>query len=215
VTVAERWTFGAEPLAQTTEAADLLRRVTSLVVALEGDEVVVDRLIADLRRAEDELAARVPPDPAPRVGAAAGGHGRVYLDHARDIGAFNPCFPEYTIAVDGDRATGTVAFPVAYEGPPGIVHGGFLALFFDCAVQHHNCDVGVAGKTTSLALRYRRPTPLLAPLTFTLERTAGDGRIRSTGALLVGDRLLCEADVDAIAGDRANLPEVSPRRSAP
>ena len=67
-----RWTFGNEPLGQTGEAADLLRRVTSLVVALEGDEHAVDRLIADLRRAEDELAVRVPPDPTPRVGAAAG-----------------------------------------------------------------------------------------------------------------------------------------------
>ena len=209
------WTFGNEPLAQTGEAADLLRRVTSLVVALEGDEPAVDRLIADLRRAEDELAVRVPPDPAPRVGAAAAGDGRAYIDHARDIGAFNPCFPAYDIAVDGDRAAGTVTFPIAYEGPPGVVHGGFLALFFDCAVQHHNCDVGVAGKTTSLALRYRRPAPLLTTLRFTLERTAADGRIHSTGQLLSGDRVLCEAEMDAVAGDRANLPEVSPRRSAP
>jgi acyl-coenzyme A thioesterase PaaI-like protein len=210
-----RWTFGTEPLPQTMAAADLLRRVTSLVLALEGDEPDVDRLIADLRRAEDALAARVPADPAPRVGPAASGDGRVYLDHARDIGAFNPCFPEYRLEVDGDHATGSVTFPVAYEGPPGIVHGGFLAVFFDCAAQHHNCDVGAAGKTTSLALRYRRPTPLLTPLTFTLERTAADGRIRSTGQLLADGRVLCEAEVDAIAGDRAALPEVSPRRSAP
>ena len=208
-----RWDFGVEPLPQTVTAAALLRRVTNLVLALEDEEPDVDRLVADLRRAEQALAARVPPEAAPRVGAAAGGEGRVYLDHARDIGAFNPCFPEYDLAVDGDRAAGAVTFPVAYEGPPGIVHGGFLALFFDCAVQHHNCDVGVAGKTTSLTLRYRRPAPLLAPLAFTLERTAADRRIRSTGRLLVGDRLLCEAEVDAVAGDRAALPEVSPRRS--
>jgi hypothetical protein len=139
----------------------------------------------------------------------------VYLDHARDIGAFDPCFPEYEITVDGTRATGTVIFPVAYEGPPGIVHGGFLALFFDCVVQHHNCDVGVAGKTTGLSLRYRRPAPLLTTMTFTVERDAGEGRIRSTGTLLLDDRVVCEADVDAIAGDRAALPEVSPRRTAP
>ena len=99
----------------------------------------------------------------------------MYLDHARDVGAYNPCFPEYELTVDGRRATGTVTFPIAYEGPPGVVHGGFLALFFDCVVQHHNCDVGVAGKTTSLAIRYRRPTPLLTPLTVR-DRPAGGGR---------------------------------------
>ena len=207
------WSFGNEPLAQTATAADLLRRVTGRLLALEGDEPEVERLIAELRRVDDALAARVPDDPAPRVGTAASGEGRAYVDHARDIGAYNPCFPLYAITVDGDRATGTVEFPLPYEGPPGIVHGGFLGVFFDCAVQHHNCDVGVAGKTTSMALRYRRPAPLLTPLAFTIERSAADGRIRSTGRLLDGERLLCEAEVDAVAGDRAALPEVSPRRS--
>ena len=209
----EPWTFGNEPLAQTATAADLLRRVTGRLLALEGDEPEVERLIAELRRVDDALAARVPGDPTPRVGGGASSDGRAYVDHARDIGAYNPCFPLYDIAVDGDRASGTVEFPLPYEGPPGIVHGGFLGVFFDCAVQHHNCDVGVAGKTTSMALRYRRPAPLLTPLAFTIERSAADGRIRSTGRLLDGERLLCEAEVDAVAGDRAALPEVSTRRS--
>jgi hypothetical protein len=210
----QRWTFGNEPLPQTMTAAALLRRVMSLMLALEDRDAEVDRLIADLRRAEGRLRARVPRESAPRIGAAASGDGRVYLDHARDIGAFNPCFPEYDLVADGDRAWGSVTFPIAYEGPPGIVHGGFLALFFDCAVQHHNCDVGEAGKTTSLALRYRRPAPLLTSLTFDIERCPAGGHIRSAGRLLSGDRVLCEADVDAVAGDRAALPEVPPRRSA-
>ena len=210
----EPWTFGVAPLPQTTQAAALLRRVSGLLLAAEAEDPAVDQLIADLSRAEAALAARVPGDPGPRVGPAAGGHGRVYLDHARDIGAYNACFPEYEIAVDGDRATGSVTFPLAYEGPPGVVHGGFLAVFFDCVVQHHNCDVGVAGKTSSLALRYRRPAPLLTPITFSIERIAGDGRIHSVAMLQLGTKTLCEADVDAIAGNRANLPEVSPRRSA-
>ncbi len=208
-----KWVFGVEPLAQTTDLAARLRRVTSLVLACEADEPAVTELIADLDRAEGALAARVPAGATPRVGGAVDGDGRVYLDHARDIGAYNPCFPDYHIVVDGERATGTVAFPLAYEGPPGVAHGGFLALFFDCAVQHHNCDVGVAGKTTSLAIRYRRPAPLLRSLSFEIDRDASGDRIRSTGRLHDGDRLLCEVDVDAIAGDRSALPDVSPRRS--
>ena len=106
-----------------------------------------------------------------------------------------------------------MTFPIAYEGPPGLVHGGFLALFFDCVVQHHNCEVGLAGKTTSLTVRYLRPTPLLTPLRFTLERTVADDRIHTTGSLSLADTTVCEAEVDAIAGVRANLPEVSPRRA--
>ena len=63
-----------------------------------------------------------------------------------------PCFPEYDDhGRRRSRASGTVTFPIVYEGPPGIVHGGFLAVFFDSVMQHHNCDVGVAGKTTAMA----------------------------------------------------------------
>lgn len=209
----DRWTFGVEPLPQTAEVAARLRRVASLVLAMEGPDAEVAQLIADLQRAEEALAALVPAESQPRVGPAAAGDGRVYLDHARDIGAYNPAFPEYDLAVDGATASGSVTFPVVYEGPPGFVHGGFLAVFFDCVVQHHNCDVGVAGKTTALTLRYRRPTPIGAPLTFTIDRRTDDDRIRSTAQLFDGERLLCEADVDAIAGNRAALPEVSPRRT--
>ena len=208
------WTFGAEPLSQTVTAAALVRRVTGLLLALEGEEPDVDRLITELRDVEASLADRVPAAPGPRVGDAADGDGRVYLDHAFDIGAYNPCFPEYEISVDGDHATGSVSFPLPYEGPPGIVHGGFLAVFFDCVVQHHNCEVGVAGKTSSLVVRYRRPVPLLETLSFSLERTVSDGRIRSAGELRAGGRVLCEAEIDAVAGDRSALPAVSPRHMA-
>jgi hypothetical protein len=212
--MSERWTFGESPLPQTEAAAGLLRRVTSLVLALEAEDPAVDELLADLERAAHALGSSVPSDPAPRVGDRADGDGRVYLDHARDVGAFNPCVPAYELSVDGDHAGGTVSFPIAYEGPPGIVHGGFLALFFDCVVQQHNCDLGEAGKTTSLTLRYRRPAPLLTPLEVAVQRSAGDGRIRSTARLTHGERVLCEAEVEAIAGNRDDLPAVSPRRSA-
>jgi hypothetical protein len=211
----ERWTFGVEPLPQSVTAAALMRRVTALLLSIESEEEEVDHLLDALRRVEESLSRLVPPDPRPRVGVAASGDGRPYIDHARDIGSFNACFPEYTIAVDGDRASGSVSFPIAYEGPPGIVHGGFLAIFFDCVVQHHNCDVGVAGKTTALTLRYHRPVPLLTPLIFTIDRYTDDDRIHSAAQLLAGERVLCDAEVDAIAGDRGALPEVSPRRGTP
>jgi hypothetical protein len=211
----ERWTFGVDPLPQTRRTAALLREVTGLVIAFEEEDPAVDRLIAELERAKADLALRAPMDATPRVGASVSGDGRVYVDHAFDIGSYNPCFPEYAIEVNGDRARGSVTFPLPYEGPPGLVHGGFLALFFDCAVQQHNCEVGVAGKTTSLSLRYRRPTSLLTALTFTLERTSMGDRIHSSGSLSAGDTVLCEAEVDAIAGVRSDLPDVSPRRKDP
>jgi hypothetical protein len=211
----EPWHFGVEALDQTVEAARRLRRVTDLVLAMESEDDDVADLIARLTDIEARLATKVPPDPGVRIGPAADGDGRVYIQHARDVGAYNPGVPEYTITVEGDRAWGTVTFPIAFEGPPGCAHGGFLAVLFDCVIQHHNCDVGVAGKTTALSLRYRRPTPLLTELRFELERSVDDGRITSTGRLTTADgQLTCEAEMRAAVGDRANLPAVSPRRTA-
>ena len=211
----EQWTFGVTPLAQTVEVAPLLRRVAGLVQTLEAADPAVTRLIDCLRDAERALNAIAPADLAPRVGDDAHSEQRVYLDHSRDIGAFNACFPEYTITVTESHATGTVQFPVAFEGPPGVVHGGVLATFFDCAIQHHNCDVGVAGKTTSLLMEYRRPTPIGTRLTFDIDRESNERRITSRARLTLDGAVLCEATMEAVAGNRDRLPAVSPRRIAP
>jgi hypothetical protein len=210
----DRWTFGVEPLAQTQELAALMRRVSGLALALEDDCDAMTRLIGQLSEAEQALTAEAPADLAPRIGPPEPADRRVYVDHSRDIGAYNPAFPEYTIVVDGTRASGTVTFPLAYEGPPGIVHGGVLATFFDCVIQHHNCDVGVAGKTTSLLVEYQRPTPVLQELAFEIDREGNDRRIASRGRLLSGDKPLCTATMQAVAGDRAKLSAVSPRRGS-
>jgi acyl-coenzyme A thioesterase PaaI-like protein len=206
------WTFGLAPLPQSLELAPLLRRVAGLVQSLDGDDPAVATLVVELRAAATTLAERAPADPRPRLGADAPAERRPYVDHSRDIGAYNPCFPEYEITVDGARATGTVTFPVVFEGPPGVVHGGVLATFFDCVVQHHNCDVGVAGKTTSLLVDYHRPTPLVVSLRFEIERDTDARRITSRARLFNNDELLCTATMEAVAGDRSRLPVVAPRR---
>jgi hypothetical protein len=195
--------------------AQVLRRLVATSLSLESESDDLAGLIEHLSAAEPRLAMHAAPDPTPRIGPESRDAQRVYLDHGSDIGAFNPCFPEYEIHVNGDRATGSVSFPVAYEGPPGLVHGGFLAVFFDCAVQQHNCVYGVAGKTTSLHMEYRRPTPLLEVLEFEIARSADDRRITSVARLMLEGAELCRATMEAVAGDRSRLPEVSPRRERP
>jgi hypothetical protein len=209
------WVFGEAPLPETVELATVLRRLTGTVLSLEGPDPRVAQLTAQLAELERQLAAAIPPSARPRVGADVESDGRVYLDHSVDIGAYNPCFPLYDITVAGEVATGTVEFPIAYEGPPGYVHGGFLGVFFDLVVQHHNCELGVAGKTTEMAVRFRRPTPLLTTLAYTIERRQVDDRIESHATLSNGEKVCAEAQVQAIAGVRADLPPVSPRRVAP
>ena len=207
------WKFGEPALEETERYAALVRRVSSLVLSMERPSGAVAELNEALARAEAALEALAPADARPRVGAASEGDGRVYLDHARAVGAFNPAFPIYAIAVDGDRASGTVTFPVLYEGPPGLVHGGFLGVFFDLVIQHHNCDAGNAGKTTRLEVRYLAPTPLGKELRFDVERAVDDRRIESTARIFDGDVQCAAGTMRTVAGDRAALPPVSPRRS--
>ena len=207
------WRFGESALPETERYAALARRVSSLILQMEAPSEVVAELTAALERAEAALAALAPADPRPRIGDASDGDGRVYLDHSRGVGAYNPAFPEYALRVEGNRAAGTVSFPVLYEGPPGVVHGGFLAVFFDQVIQQHNCDVGRAGKTTRLELRYLAPTPLLRELRFEIERTEEERRIESSARLFAGDVLCATATMQAVAGSQAALPRVSPRRA--
>lgn len=195
-----RGRFGESPLAQTIAAAGAIRRLGDVLLSLEHPHPTVDAIITQVDAWEDELRAVIPPDSTPRVGTDDAGEHRVYLDHATDIGAFNPCFPEYRFdRLDDETASGRVAFPLVYEGPPGLVHGGFLAVFFDSVVQHHNCVRGLSGKTRSLQVTFRRPTPLLTELVFDILRSEVPRGITSTSRLLLDDEVLCVGEVTTLA----------------
>ncbi|GAA0959992.1 PaaI family thioesterase [Actinocorallia libanotica] len=212
------WSFGEEPLDQTRAFAAAVRALTETALSLEGPSPLLERLIADIRGTDAELRAAARVTPAVRVGARADDPGaRLYLDHATDIGAFNPAFPEYGFREIGhDRASGSIRFPIVYEGPPGFVHGGFLAVFFDAVIAHHNCRAGVAGRTKSLEIRYTRPTPLGADLDYEIRRTVTEREVVSAAALYRGSDLLCTAEARNAAGSPEALPPVGRRgRRAP
>lgn len=192
--------FGETPLAQTVAAAGAMRRLSSLLLSLEHDHPTVDAMLARFAEWEPELAAAAPPDPAPRIGMAEDDPRRVYLNHATDIGAYNPCFPEYHFdELDAGTAGGRVSFPLVYEGPPGLVHGGFLGVFFDCVIQQHNCLTGLSGKTRSLLVTFRRPTPVLTELRFDIVKSPVERGIESTARLLLDDEVLCTGEVNTLA----------------
>jgi hypothetical protein len=192
--------YGERPLAQTVAAAGAIRRLSGLLLALERDHPTVDAMLAQFDEWERELTAAIPPDPTPRIGAEGTETQRVYLDHAFDVGAFNPCFPEYTFdRLDVDTASGRVTFPLVFEGPPGLVNGGFLAVFFDCITQHQSCAARRTGKTRSLTVTFRRPTPILTELRFDIVRSEADGRVTSTARLLRDDEVLCIGEFQTVA----------------
>jgi hypothetical protein len=198
--------YGERPLPQTVAAAGALRRLAGLLLAQEYEHPAVDAMLAVLKGWETELAAAAPADLTPRIGPQAGDTQRVYLDHAFDIGAYNPCFPEYVFDhLDGETASGRVTFPVVFEGPPGLVNGGFLGVFFDCVTQHQSCASGRTGKTRSLTVTYRRPTPILVELDFDVVRTESDGRVTSTARLLRDGEVLCVGELSTAASSPDKL----------
>lgn len=210
--------FGEAPLGQTVAAAAALRRLGSLLLSVEHPHRAVDDMLVKFAEWEAELTDAAPTDLAPRIGAVEDDPRRVYLNHATDIGAYNPCFPEYSFDHhDARNAEGRVTFPLNYEGPPGLVHGGFLAVFFDCVIQHHSCVTGLSGKTRSLAVRFRRPTPILTELRFDIARTQTERGVVATARVLLDGEVLCVGEADTLASqpDKLSVYRFGRRRKEP
>lgn len=205
--------WGVKPLPEQEQLATLVREVTSQVLSLERAYPVLAGLVEKLDDVRSALGALVPAEDTPRVGKNAAGDGRVYIDHCRDIGSFNPMFPTYAFTtLTEDAATGTVTFPVAYEGPAGCLNGGFAAVFFDIVVQQHNCELGVSGATRDLNVVYRRPTPLLEELEFVISREIRDRDVFSEVSLRKEGRVLCSATTNAALFDSRAQPAIGERR---
>ncbi len=123
---------------------------------------------------------------------AAGGH----FDFSPLIGRSNPLSPPIEMSADETgRVTGRVTFGSAYEGPPGCVHGGYVAAAFDEVLGFAETFSNAPGMTGTLNVVYRTPTPLHAEVVFTAAITRIDGRkIFVSGQLHAGDRLCASCD---------------------
>lgn len=147
--------------------------------------------------------------------SANAGRDVAFLDHSPVMGRANPLAAPIVMDVVEGLVTGRVAFGSAYEGPPGCVHGGFLAAAFDEVLGLAQSMTGNPGMTASLGVSYRRPTPLHAELTFQGELVRVEGRkIFTHGRCLVGDRLTAEADALFISVDMARLAELQAARQS-
>jgi acyl-coenzyme A thioesterase PaaI-like protein len=93
------------------------------------------------------------------------------------------------------RLFGRGVFHAAYEGPPGYVHGGWIALAFDEILGMANIAGGHPGMTGRLSVRYRRPTPLHTELRFEAWTEQVDGRrIVTRGTLEANGLVTAEAE---------------------
>ncbi len=124
-----------------------------------------------------------------------------FVDYSPFIGLLNPLAPpiEMAVAADPDSSTvhGIVEYGDAYEGPPGCVHGGFIAAGFDEVLGFTQARSGQPGMTARLTISYRTPTPLHRRLRYVgrIERVEGR-KIFTSCELMVADggRLCAEAE---------------------
>jgi acyl-coenzyme A thioesterase PaaI-like protein len=189
-----------ERLAATgVELRHLADRVRALIERTVTSEATAEALGVASEAVDRALAALAPHTPTgrpprfPEPGPFTSPNDFMPFDPL--IGRFSPLAPPIEMTWDDGKAVGRVTFGAAYEGPPGCVHGGVLAACFDQVLNVANVMAGTPGPTARLDLRYRRPTPLGAPLVFEAWPAGVRGRrVRARGRLLHGEQITVEAE---------------------
>lgn len=138
---------------------------------------------------------------------------RASFEHSPFIGRANPLAPPMYLQVIDGVVHGRVVFGSAYEGPPGCVHGGYVAAAFDELLGATQSLSGAPGMTGTLKVMYRKPTPLHAELRFVGTLTRVEGRKIFTEGTVSADGVLCaEAEGIFISIDFAKFAAMKAER---
>jgi hypothetical protein len=144
---------------------------------------------------------------------ASEGYDASLLERSGITGRSNPVAPPMQVTVDGDRIRAWATYGAVYEGPPGCLHGGFIAAAFDDLMGMAQVASGRAGYTGTLTVKMRRPTPLYQRIDYEAWVERAEGRkiwVRATSK--ANEVLLCEAEILFIAPRAWNITE-EPGRS--
>jgi acyl-coenzyme A thioesterase PaaI-like protein len=176
-----------EPDRSTRELASVMRDLTRRLVASDSSREQL-RAAAELVRQATALLDDPRPVPEHRHG-----------ERSSIFGQSNPISPPLVVAIedgdDGPVVVGRVTFGQPYEGPPGHVHGGWIAAVFDEVLGLAQAITDSPGMTGRLTVRYRAPTPLHTELVLRGRVTGVQGRkIHTEATLHAGDVLCAEAD---------------------
>jgi acyl-coenzyme A thioesterase PaaI-like protein len=195
----------ASSMEATTGAWKEKRRLAAAMREVIGQLVESDAPEDELARAADALERYARQlETHPKSGKYQGlaesslsGGAPSFFDMSPLIGLANPLAPP--VSMEADREQGlvraSVTFGTAYEGPPGSVHGGWVAAAFDEVLGFANSLSGNPGMTGTLTVRYRKPTPLHTLLRFEAKLDRVEGRKKFTSSqLYAGDLLTAEAE---------------------
>ncbi len=135
-----------------------VRELVDATIRTEVDDEEVRAVRAEVEALTARLRARQLDGPyGVRFGPT--GRGRPWGNSV--VGLRNAIAPPLVIDHDDTgRAWSDFHLGAAYEGPPGLVHGGVSALILDQMLGEAAGAGGKPGMTGTLTLRYRRGTPL-------------------------------------------------------
>lgn len=117
----------------------------------------------------------------------------------------NPLAPPMRIVPDGDWYRCDLTLPLQYQGPPGRVHGGIVALLVD-HILGHAAGVGAEKRsmTRYLTVHYDGGTPIGEPLTVRGRINRIEGRKKFMEA-----QIICNGEVRVRADGLWLLPRES------
>jgi len=186
----------SERASEIRDLADAVRELIERMVATRAPLEVFAGVADDVRAVASRFEG-YPQDPLyfGFAEAANAGDSSAPFDNSPLLGLANPLAPPLRLRVEGDRVVGTARFGGAYEGPPGCVHGGYVAAAFDELLGLTQTIGGQPGMTGRLTVNYRSPTPLRTELDFegVLERVEGR-KTFCRGTIHAGERLCAEAE---------------------
>jgi acyl-coenzyme A thioesterase PaaI-like protein len=91
-------------------------------------------------------------------------------------GRANPLAPPVRMWADGELVRAEAYFTAPYEGPPGRVHGAWVAACFDEILGCAQGASGTFGFTGTLTVTMRRATPLYTTVTYEAGLSHQEGR---------------------------------------
>ncbi len=169
-----------------------LRRIRDAVSGLAHSQVELGDVVDRLAEVADLLVERVP-DEQTRLETMWTGAGSRRANPVS--GTENPLAPPVRFyGCDDGSIRAETTLGLAYQGPPGCLHGGISALIIDHMMGVANHWGNRFGMTAHYEIDYRAPTPLLQPLVFRSWVAESEGRKTWTHATIhAGDRLCVEA----------------------
>lgn len=174
-------------VAQQRAAAARLRELANLMATQDLDE----RRSADLLKSLDHATAAFATPTASRTRFARGSD--TAPEHPLAAGT-SGVYPPLLMEVTGRHLVGTTRFDAAWEGPPDVVHGGFLAAGFDMVLSSLAGHLLGHALTRHLHLRYLRPTYLGTLLRYEVHAAEPVGRLVDLqGRLYADDQLTMRA----------------------